>query len=645
MTIPRRKAYKHRAFDITFLRIYHYLQNFPLTSSYINKLSFQYRIISPCDSKTIARKTVISCLISWIISILSFYILFLANRRLITLITFGFAIFIINSEVVSRMAKRHEVKMLSEMQEMLSDIIHYYYIEYRIDDALFRARDNLSVDMRAAVDQIYSLLLSQDRDDGLREYYDNIPNKYLRTFVSLCVGIVERGDQLYEGKNLFIQNLENLQREIDIEIDKLQRLSMEFMGVILCVIAPIFCIDIVKQFAISLKEDMSNFYYGRQGFLIDIVLLVVIGVIYIIMHKSTEYTKFQITNHKWLYRIDKIGLINKAMNNYCDKNASKQERLQRQLRNSGNSISSRHFILRSLLIALSIFIISIGISLYLHRYSRNQILIANIHEMEAISSAVKVNQYEYMANLVESYTKKYIEENEIIPKDSEELISILKRDGHFFNTQITNALADDILRRIEKYQEDYISFIDLLVCMCISIIVYYIPKIILRYGSSVSRDAMEDEVNQFNALIGMLMYNETVTVKQILIEMESFAIVFKKSIKICLDEYASGDTEALNELKEREPYEPFRRIVDNLIRCDSMPICQAFCEIQLNQDGYISKRKLSNEKSIRKRVIRAYVLAALPFILLFAYGLMPALLSTMNELNQMLSEIKDTAWY
>ena len=42
---------------------------------------------------------------------------------------------------------------------------------------------------------------------------------------------------------------------------------------------------------------------------------------------------------------------------------------------------------------------------------------------------------------------------------------------------------------------------------------------------------MEDEVNQFNALIGMLMYNDTMTVKQILQEMESFAVVFKQSIK------------------------------------------------------------------------------------------------------------------
>ena len=149
---------------------------------------------------------------------------------------------------------------------MLADVVHYYYVEYRIDNALYRAREHLSIDMKAAADQIYELLLMPDKEEGLREYYDNVPNKYLRSFVSQCVRVMEQGDREHEGSLLFISNLENLQREISIETDKLLRLNMEFMGVILCVVAPIFCIDIVKQFAISLKENMNTFYYGSQGF-------------------------------------------------------------------------------------------------------------------------------------------------------------------------------------------------------------------------------------------------------------------------------------------------------------------------------------------------------------------------------------------
>lgn len=626
------------------LKIYKYLSNFPLTKNYIKKLSYRYRLICPCDIKTIATKTVGSCFITWTICLFSFILIFFTNRNFINLITAGLAFYIINCEVVSRIAKRHEIRIMIEMHKMLSEVIHYYYVEYRIDDAIYCAKEHLSKDMKTAAEQIYQLLISSDREDSLKHYYENIPNKYLRAFVSLCMGLMERGDQIIDGKLLFVRNLENLQKEIDIEIEKQQRLNMEFMGVILCVVSPIFCIDIVKQFAISLKESMVDFYYGKQGYLLDIGLMAVTAGIYIIMRKSAEYPDFNQSSHKWLLHIDKIKIVKKAMDNYCDKYASKQERLQRELRNSGSNMKARHFVLRSFIVAMTVFLAAAGIVFYLHKNSRDKLLVAKAYEVEKLTPAAREIQYETMANTIETYTKKYIERPELTPQSTDVLIAEFKKDGLIFNSLLADAMATDILNRVEKYQNEKFSFIDMIICLLISIVAYYIPFLILYYGSTVSKDAMEDEVNQFNALIGMLMYNESITVKQILEELESFAVVFKKSLRMCIDDYGSGDIEALTGLKEREPYEPFRRIVDNLIRCDDMPVSQAFAEIQIDNDGYIAKRKLANEKSIRKRVFRAYVLAAVPFILLFAYGLMPALVSTVNEINQLLSELENMTW-
>jgi len=636
--------YKSGKTDLAILKIYKFLNSFPLTQNYIRKLSYRYRLISPCDRKTIARKTVGSCLLSWILSIIAFLMIFISNKDLISLITAGFAVFIINSEVVSRIAKKYEIRILIEMQKMLSEVLHYYYVEYRIDDAIYMAMENLSKDMKAAADQIYQLLMSADRDESLRRYYKNIPNKFFRAFAGLCMGLMERGDLIIDGKLLFVRNIENLQKEIDIEIEKQQRLNMEFMGVILCVVVPIFCIDIVKQFAISLKENMADFYYGKPGFLLDVGLLTVISGIYIIMRKSAEYPVFHQSGHKWLYAVDRIKLVRKAMDNYCDKYASKQEKLQKELRNSGSNLRARHFVLRSFIIATAVFIVSAGAALYLHKNSRDKLLIVKAYEIERLTPAAKEIQYESMAKTIETYTRKYIDKPGSVPESTEALIEIFKKDGMIFNPIIADAVAKDILRRIEKYQNEYFSFVDLVICLCLSIIAYYLPYIILKYNSTVSKDAMEDEVNQFNALIGMLMYNEAVTVKQILEEMESFSVVFRQSLRMCIDDYGSGDIEALNKLKEREPYEPFRRIVDNLIRCDDMPVSQAFAEIQVDHKGYITKRKLANEKSIKKRVFRAYVLAALPFMLLFAYGMMPALITSINEINQLLAELENSTW-
>ena len=75
-----------------------------------------------------------------------------------------------------------------------------------------------------------------------------------------------------------------------------------------------------------------------------------------------------------------------------------------------------------------------------------------------------------------------------------------------------------------------------------------------------------------------------------------------------------------------------------------MPIYQAFHEIDIERDGYIARRKLANEKSIRRRVMRAYFLAAVPFLLLFAYGIIPPFAAAMSEINNMLAELEMAAW-
>ena len=629
--------------------VYRFLMSYPLTRNYMEKLAYRHRMISPCDSKVIARRTVNACIISWGLCVVAFVFIYMNNPRMSTLITLTATILIINAEVLGRMAKGFEISVNYDIQKLILSIQHNFFVEYRVDDAIYRSRDVLSLNMKAVSDQIYQLLLSEDKDEALRVYSENIPNKYLRALVSQCVGVMERGDQEVEGKCLFTTNLEKLYQEIDIEIEKIQKLNLEFLGVIAVVVAPIFCIDFIKKFAVNIKENMYGFYYGKEGFLLDIGLIIIISIIYIIMRKSAEYTTFYQSKHQLLYKLDRIPIVKRAMDNYCDKNATKQERLKRELRNYGSNMRSRHFVIQSMLIAILVFLVSIVMLFYLHDLSRKQLLVAERVDVELLTSAAKESHYAKMEEVIESYTSKYVlqrqeEKTAVIPETVEEMTEVLTIDGTFVNKLINKALSEDILRRVNKYQTEYFSFIDLSICMLLCLVAYHIPKGMLRYSASVSKDAMEDEVNQFNALICMLMYDESMTVKEILKELESFATVYKQSLRICINDYGAGDMTALLELKEREPYEPFNRIIDNLIRCDAMPISQAFHEVDVERDGYILKRKMANDKTRKKRVLRAYLLAAVPFMLLLAYGIVPPLVASMNEINTILKELESTSW-
>ncbi len=635
---------KENLSDSLFSPVYRTLKAIPFTRTYMEKLSYQFRLICPCDSKIVAKTTVEACLLSFCLSLIILFLIFFTNPKLITLITAVFGIIILNKEIVGRMANHYEITLDQEIQHLIENEIHNYYVNYRVDDALYHSMDHLSSNMKVVAEQIYQLLLSDDKEAALTEYYDNIPNKYLREFVSLCVGIAERGDQIIHGKFLFIKNLENLYEQLEIEIDKLQRLKMEFTGVMVVVILPIFCINIVKWFCISIKSNMDAFYYGKEGFLLDIALLVITSVVYTVMHKSSEYRSFHLSNYKYLYAIDRIPFIKRAMNNYCEKYATRVERLKRRLKNNGYNIRARHFILRSYLIAGCIFLICICISLYLNWSGREKLLVVDEEYISTITSAADESQYSEMRAVIEDYTSKLISQKQGINDiTEEELLKQLRVEQTFPNTMIYEALAEEIMRRISRYKAQHFGIWDMIFSLIVCIAAFYTPDLLVKYSSRVSKDAMEDEVNQFNALISMLLYDKSMTIKQILIEMESYAVVFKQSIKTCINEFNSGDMMALHQLKEDEPYPPLNRIIDNLIRCDDIPMHEAFHEIDMEREGYLSKRRLANEKSIKRRANRAYLLAAVPLILLFAYGVIPTLVSSMNEISQTL-EMLGTVW-
>ena len=649
-TTAKKRQKKYKRMDQFFISVYQGLSAVPMIKRYMEKISYRYRFISPCDSVLIARRSVVSCTLSWFLCGITFWFVYLRSPSLNTIIIAVIGIYAVDSIVVGSLTKHYKVRILEEMEEkLLANVIHNYYVNYRVDDAVYRSMDFLSLDMKVAATQIYELLLADEKESALQEYYENVPNKYLRAFVSQCMTIMERGDEEINGKRLFIRNIECLQREINIEVEKMKKLNMEFAGVLIAVVAPIFFIDFIKHFAVNMKENMAPFYFGKLGFLCDIGIILLTLCVYTVMKKSAEFMTFHHSTYVLLHRMDHIPVIKKAMDNYTDKYASRQERLKRELRDSGSNITPRLFVLRSFLIAGMVLVLGIGVTNYMHYQSRADLLTADTKEMEVLTSAAKNDQYETMGQAVEQYTRKYVlgkgkEEKKKTPETVEEMTEILRKDGNFYNNLVNEALAKEILTRITKYRNEYFSFMDLLICLLLSIFSYYLPLLLMKYNSAASKDAMEDEVNQFNASISMLMYNDGITVKQLLEEMESFAMVFKQSLRICLNNYGSGDMEALEELMEREPYEPFVRIVENLMRCDDMPVDQAFHEIDTDRDGYLSKRKLANEKSIKKRVRRAMLLAMIPLLLLLAYGVFPPLSSSMNEINLMMGELNSSSW-
>ncbi len=120
---------------------------------------------------------------------------------------------------------------------------------------------------------------------------------------------------------------------------------------------------------------------------------------------------------------------------------------------------------------------------------------------------------------------------------------------------------------------------------------------------------------QFHSIILMLMHFDRMTIETILVWLENFADIFKKSIRECMNDLQSGDLEVLEELKRKEPYEPFVKLIENLQISDKIGISKAFDEIAVERFHYQEKRKLENEIYINDRSLLGKVIAFIPFFI------------------------------
>lgn len=169
---------------------------------------------------------------------------------------------------------------------------------------------------------------------------------------------------------------------------------------------------------------------------------------------------------------------------------------------------------------------------------------------------------------------------------------------------------------------------------------FFIPWIFLQFRLFFGKREKEDEVLQFHSIILMLMYLKRMNVETILTWLENFSCSFRKSIQECVDDFAYDNEAALRRLREREPFLPFVRLVENLEACDRIGVLEAFDEIAGQRTYFLEKRKQDNEIAISEKGAIARVVAYLPMVLtLLLYLIVPFVLESIIQLGGYMSQL------
>ena len=639
--------------DILFQKLYIAYIRTPLLKRYLFKLRRRLEIINIDDEYNTRKDAAVilskALLIFTAIAILT--IIITHNNWLLMSILLIFELFIVDT-MVDGMVDKIDNNLLREQIDFFAEIRHAYHEYNMVEEAIYQVSLDDEKNVSKQGEKIYEILISDDPETELEKYYDVAPNNFLKEFAGLSYLTKEFGDRKVDGASLYLKNVDNITQEMQIEILKRDKLNYVFRSLSLISIVPVLLLEPLKSWAVSNFSFVKNWYYGKSGMIVQILILIITFVSYILVRKLKDNGSVNMntkdTQNPWQEKAYKKPFIKKIVDMFMPKDGTKQYKKEQDLlKDAASPLKMQWVYINRICITIITFIASIFVFMYLHQ-------IAIDYEYTQPTS-----DYNMIGGMSAKDEKKAMEltkqDNEFLDMfrgkldtQTKDIEKALKKSKYYKNaeTEEIETAAKRIENKLKVVNSEYLKWFEILLAFVFSIIGYMAPMWILKFQVKMRQLEMEDEVMQFQTIILMLMRIERVNVEIILEWLERYSNIFKSQITRCVNNYEAGAWEALEELKNEISYMPLIRIVESMqAAVEKIPIKDAFDELDSEREYYRDKRKESNERLIKRKGMIGKVIGFAPMVCMFVgYLIVPLVFIGLTSMSSTFSSMSSTSF-
>ena len=615
--------------EIVYQKLYIFYLRTPFIKRYLLKLRRRLEIIN-IDDEYLTRMQAAKILTRTFLIVipLTFMIIALTKENtLLMSILLIFEVFLLDTFIDGRVDKIDN-NLLKQQINFFSEIRHAYHEFNMVEEAIYQtAQDDDNPEMARQAERIYEVLISDDPESELEKYYDVAPNAYLKEFAGVSYLTKEFGDRKIDGASLYLKNLNNITQEMQLEILKRDKLDYVFQSLSVIAIVPMLCLEPIKNWAIAQFSFVEDFYMGKNGMLVQVLILIATFICYLLTRKLKDNGSTTIntknTENPWQEKLYKIKIIKKFIDLFVPKEGTKEYRKTKTtMKEAASKDKIQWLYINRIVLCVISFVISVVFFGQLHK-----ITISNVYTDPTTTATILGQMNEKDEKKAMETTKsdnQYIEyfkgKSDLEQSDIERAMKRGTVNKDYIDTkdEEKEKVAKRIMEKIAIVNSEYLSWLEVLGAMVIAMIAYMAPMWLLKFQKKMRQMEMEDEVMQFQTIILMLMRIERVNVEIILEWLERYSNIFRDPISKCVNDYESGPWEALEAMKEEVVYQPFIRIIESLqAAVEKIPIKDAFDELDTERDYYQSRRKESNERLISKKGMIGKAIGFAPMVMLF----------------------------
>ena len=615
--------------EVIYQKLYIFYLRTPFIKRYLLKLRRRLEIINIDDEYLTRMQSakILTRAFLVVIPLTVAIIILTKNNSLLMTILLIFEVFLLDTFVDGRVDKIDN-NLLKEQINFFSEIRHAYHEFNMVEEAIYQtAQDDENPDMARQAEKIYEILISDDPESELEKYYDVAPNAYLKEFAGISYLTKEFGDRKVDGASLYLKNLNNITQEMQLEILKRDKLDYVFQSLSVISIVPILCLEPIKNWAMSSFNFTEAFYKGKNGMLVQILILIATFVCYVLTRKLKDNGSTNMntknTENPWQEKLYRIKPVKKIIDLFVPKEGTKESRkIKTIMKDAASKDKIQWIYINRILLCIASFFIALFFFHQLHNITIKNVYTDPTTTYDIIGEMSDKTKKTAM-QLTESdnqYIDYFKNKSDLKQEDIEKAMKRgnVNKDYVEVNDEARATAAERIMEKIATVNSEYLSWVEVLGAMVIAMIAYMGPIWLLQFQKRMRQMEMEDEVMQFQTIILMLMRIERVNVEIILEWLERYSNIFRDPISKCVNDYESGPWEALETMKEEVNYQDFIRLIESLqAAVEKIPIKDAFDELDTERDYYQAKRKESNERLTARKGRIGKVIGFAPMVILF----------------------------
>ena len=633
--------------DILYQKLYLTYIKTPFIKRYVHKIRRRLEILNIDDEYITRRDTakILTKAILILIPIVILTILITHSNALLMSILLIFELFIVDT-LVDGMVDKIDNNLLKEQIDFFAEIRHAYHEYNMVEEAIYQVSldDEKSVSKQG--EKIYEILSSDDPEIELEKYYDIAPNSYLKEFAGISYLTQEFGDREEDGSSLYLKNINNITQEMQIEILKRDKLNYVFQSLSIISIAPVLLLEPLKNWSISNFAFTADFYNGKLGMIVQILIVLLTVVSYIMVRKLKDNGGVQAdisaNQHPWQEKVYKNPILKKMVNAFIPKKGTKDYRKMQKLMKDSASRSKMEWIyINRICLAVVTFFLSILFFAQLHRVSIHWVYTEPTTDTQVMGKLSEKNQRkaDELTKQDNYFLDKLKGDLDITQQEIKK--EMIKSPYYEEDDENLDKDAERIYGKLKIVNSESMKWFEELLAIAFAIIAYMAPVWMMYFQKKMRQMEMESEVMQFQTIIVMLMKIERVNVEMILEWLERYANIFKEPISRCVNNYEAGAWEALEELKNSVTHPDMIRIVESLQSAvEKIPIREAFDELDADRDYHQEKRKETNEQFISRKGLIGKGVGFAPMICLFVgYLIIPLVVIGLTSMSSTLTQM------